>query len=897
MSSPNSEKWQEAKEIFYAALQRAPKEREQFVNESCKDDDDLRREVESLLSSSEAAGSFMQNPAMNEIAEALAANKEKLRVNESLNHYKILNLLGQGGMGEVYLAEDIRLERKVALKILPAAFAQDKGRMRRFVQEAKAASALNHPNILTIYETGEFENTKYIVSEYVEGETLSERLRREPLNLKAALDVAVQITSALQAAHNARIVHRDIKPDNVMIRPDGFVKVLDFGIAKLTEKQSEVNLDSEAATAIKANTTPGMIIGTANYMSPEQAKGNIVDARTDIFSFGLVLYEMLAGKRAFEGENAIEVISSILQTEPVPLSRLMPDVPHDIERIVGKALRKDCEERYQTAKDLLIDLKDARQELEFQKKFERSSAPPQEQLDTQIINAATTDAAQTSSSAEQLIAEIKNHKLGFVLSVLVLTGVGLSYWYFSHRISNTKQIESIAIMPFVNQSGNADTEYLSDGMTETLISSLSQLPKLNVKARSSVFRYKGANTDLQQIAKELNVQAILNGRIVKRGGDLSLYVELVDVALDKVIWSQTYNRQMSNLVSLQSEVARDVSNNLRTKLSGADEQKLAKNYTANAEAYQLYLKGMYEWKKHTLEDLQKGIEYFNQAIELDPNYALAYQGLSGSYGVLGNAYLPPNENFPKAKAYAAKALAIDDTLSEAHTAMGADRLLYDWDWAETEKEFKRAQILNPNYADAHQLYAAYLEAMGRFDEALVEANRAQELDPLSAMFSMEVGTTLYYARQYPEAIAQLEKTINLEPRYVEAYFYLGQAYEQKKMYAQAIATIQKGMTQAERHPQLIAALGHAYALSGERDKAQQALAELREMSKRRYVSPYLIAVVYVGLGDKEQAFAWLDKAVQDRSFFLIWLKVEQLFDPLRADPRFQDLLRRVGLMG
>jgi len=573
MSLLSPEKWQEAKEIFYAALRRTPAEREQFLNESCRGDDDLRREVQSLLSASESAGSFMQNPAVNEIAEALAAKKERIPLNQSLGHYRILNLLGQGGMGEVYLAEDTRLERKVAFKVLPSAFAQDAGRMRRFVQEAKAASALNHPNILTIYETGEFENTKYIVSEYVEGETLSERLHREPLNLKVALDIAIQITSALQAAHRASIVHRDIKPDNVMIRPDGVVKLLDFGIAKLTEKQSDVDLGSEAATAIKINTTPGVIIGTANYMSPEQALGKTVDARTDIFSFGLVLYEMLAGKRAFEGENAIEVISSILQTEAVPLSRLRPEVAHDIERIVGKALRKDREERYQTAKDLLIDLKDAREELQFQKKRERSHAPPRDQVETQIINAATTDAAQSSSRAERIIAQVRNHKLGFiVLSLLVLAGIGLGYWYFSHRISIANQIESIAIMPFINESGNADTEYLSDGMTEALISSLSQLPRLNVKARSSVFRYKGANTDLQQIAKELNVQAILNGRIVQRGGDLSLYVELVDIAMDKVIWSRTYNRQMTNLASLQSEISRDVSNNLRAKLSGPDEQ-------------------------------------------------------------------------------------------------------------------------------------------------------------------------------------------------------------------------------------------------------------------------------------------------------------------------------------
>ncbi len=887
-----SDQWQKAKDLLNAALKCSPDERLRFLDENCDGDEAVRREVESLLENSEDAAVFLEQPAVGEVAEAIAGNNEKLRVHQSISHYKILKMLGAGGMGEVYLAQDTRLDRKVALKILPAAFAEDAERMRRFVREAKAASALNHPNILTIYETGEFENTNYIASEFVEGETLSERIRREPMNLKALLEVAVQVAGALQAAHGAGIVHRDIKPDNVMIRPDGFVKLLDFGIAKLTEKKTEP-LDAEAATAIKSGTTPGMIIGTANYMSPEQARGKAVDARTDIFSFGIVLYEMLSGKRAFEGENAMDVISSILQKEPVPLSRLTPDVPHEIERIVGKALRKDCEERYQTAKDLLIDLKDARQDLEFQNKLERTASPNREQAETQIVNATTRDTPPTASSAEYIAAEIKNHKSGFIaLSVLLLAAIGFGYWFF---FSHSKQIESIAVMPFVNESGDANVEYLSDGMTETLISSLSQIPNLNVKARSSVFRYKGKETDAATIGKQLNVQAIVHGTVVQRGQDLALHIELVDAQTENALWSADYKQPMTNLVSLQNEIARDVSQKLKIKLSGADEQKVAKNYTENAEAYQLYLKGQYVWNKFTPEDLQKSIEYYNQAIEKDPNYALAYAGLAAAYSVLGNAYLPPNEAYPKAKAYAAKALAIDDTLSEAHMTMGAVRLLYDWNWAEAAKELKRAQTLNPNYAPAHQLYGYYLEAMGRVDEAQAEMKRALELDPLSLIINADAGYFFYYARQYDQSGAQCQKTINLDPHFFIAYFCLGQAYEQKKMYPQAIETFQKGVNLAGRDPQLIAALGHAYALSGERDKANQILAELREMSKHRYVSPYLFAIVYLGLGDKDQTFAWLDKAFQDRSFFLIWLKVEPLFDPLRDDSRFQDLLRRVGL--
>jgi TolB-like protein len=481
------------------------------------------------------------------------------------------------------------------------------------------------------------------------------------------------------------------------------------------------------------------------------------------------------------------------------------------------------------------------------------------------------------------------------LAVVLLGTFGLGYWFFAGRSSRSAQITSVAVLPFLNESGDPNTEYLSDGISESLINSLSQLSQLKVIARSSSFMYKGNAVDPQKVANALGVQGIVTGRIVQRGDNLLISVELMDARDNTQVWGEQYNRHGSDLLAVQTEIARDVSQKLRARLSGADEQKATKNYTANVEAYQLYLKGNYEWKKHTEEDLQKGIEYYNQALEKDSNYALAYAGLAGSYGVLGNNYLPPREAFPKAKLYAAKALAIDDTLAEAHLMMGGVRLFYDWDWAEAEKEFKRTQTLDPNNAGAHQLYGDRLEIMGRFDEAQAERQRAQELDPLSPMQNMVTGATFYFAGQYTEAIAQNEKTINLEPRYYPAYIWLGQAYEQKKMYVKAIEIFQKGMNLAERHPQLVAALGHTYALSGERDKANKSLAELREMSKRRYISPYLFAVVYVGLGDKEQVFAWLDKAYQDRSASLIWLKVEPQFDSLRDDPRYKDLLRRIGL--
>jgi serine/threonine-protein kinase len=714
------------------------------------------------------------------------------------------------------------------------------------------------------------------------------------MNLKSVLDITIQVASALDAAHRAGIVHRDIKPENIMIRPDGIVKILDFGIAKLTEKKVP-SIDAAAATTIKGMvTSPGTIIGTASYMSPEQAKGKPVDARSDIFSFGVVLYELLTGKQPFDGENALDIIDSILNKEPVPIKQLIPEIPQEIGRIISKTLKKDREARYQTAKDLLIDLKDVRQDLELQNKLERTASPNREEPKTQILNATTSNVAPTTSSAEYIANEIKNHKSGFAvgLMVLLLLSIGFGYWYLTGR--STKQIESIAVLPFANESGNADNDYLSDGMTETLISSLSHLPNLSVKARSSVFRYKGKEIDPEQIGKELNVQAVLNGRVVQRGQDLTLYIELVDAATGKVLWGEQYNRKQTDLVSLLSEIAREVSQKLRQRLTKSEEQSVARSYTENVEAYQLYLKGEYFRNKFTLEDLQKSIGYYNQAIEKDPNYALAYAGLTASYVHIGNTYLPPNETYPKAKAYAEKAVAIDDTLAEAHTGMGAVKAFYDWDWAGAESELKRAQSLNPNYADAHLLYGYLLNAVGRLDEAKAEMKRARELDPLSLIITADSGNAFYYSRQNDEAIAQYKKALDLEPRFFITYLWMGAAYEQKKMYPQAIAEFQKGLAFV-RHPQLIASLGHVYAVTGQREEAQELLDELREISQQRYVNPYLIALIYVGLGEKGQAFAWLEKAYHERFFFLIWLKVEPRFDPLRDDPRFQDLLRRVGL--
>lgn len=571
-------------------------------------------------------------------------------------------------------------------------------------------------------------------------------------------------------------------------------------------------------------------------------------------------------------------------------------VPKRGYRFVGevRALTRGRDELIvQTARVSLI-VEDEESDDETKRRGDRATGREGE-ITTQPEHGSAIERKQPS------LNKIKRHKLVVLLTLATMTAaVAAAVYFFARGNVSTQQtinapIDSIAILPFENAAQDPNAEYLSDGITESLIDRLSLLSNLKVMSSSSVFRYKGKKQETQKVGSELNVRAVLTGGVKQIGDQLVINVSLDDAKDNHHIWGEQYVRKFADILAVQNEIAREVSTTLRVRLTGADERQLAKRYTDNVEAYQLYLKGNYEWNKHTWEDLKKGIEYYNQALEKDPGYALAYFGLSASYGVLGNNYLPPNEAFPKARAYAAKALAIDDSLAEAHVAMGAVRLCYDWDFAEAEREFARAQTLDPNNVVAHHLSGDCLEIRGRFDESLAERKLALKLDPLSPAQNTVAGATFYFAGQYDEAIARLEKTINLEPHTYPAYIWLGQAYEQKQMYRDAIETYQKGMIQPERHSQLLASLGHAYALAGERSKALKALDELREMSKQRYISPYLFAVVCIGLGDKDQTFAWLEKAYQDRSFFLLWLKVEPLFAPLRDDPRFQDLLRRVGL--
>jgi serine/threonine protein kinase/tetratricopeptide (TPR) repeat protein len=817
-------------------------------------------------------------------------------------------LLGAGGMGEVYLATD-RLGRKVALKLLAQCFDQDKRHVARFLQEAQTVLSLNHPNIVTLYDIGHTDSGYYIASELIEGHTLRQRME-QGLLLPDVLEICIQVASALVAAHDKGIVHRDIKPENVMIRADGYVKVLDFGIAKLTQEYSGSEAH-EAPTRLQVETAEGVVMGTAPYMSPEQVRGLHVDARTDIWSFGVLLYETVTGRKPFWGDTTQDILSAVLERQPPPLSRYARNVPEALEWIVSKALRKDVTARYQSATELLADLKELRRRLEFEAEQERSSAPsfspaaeasaPSDSMTAQTSREAvlpTSDKgpAGGASSAEYLVTEIGKHKVAALIALTVVIVAAVVELYLYSKSSSGTIINSLAVLPLVNVGADPETEYLSDGITESVINNLSRLGTLRLTARSTVFRYKGKEIDPQKVGQELGVDAVLTGRLVQRGDTLAVQTDLVKVSDGSQIWGEQYNRRFSDLVSLQSEISRDVSQKLRARLSGADEQKLTKNYTANPEAYRLYLKGRYHVWKVTRSQIQTGISYFRQAIQVDPSYALAYAGLAEGYRSLGLAgEMAPKEVFPQAKAAAQRAIELDDTLAEAHAVLGYIIFWHDWDWKAAEDEIKRAVELNPDSAEAHHSYAHLLSNTGRHREALAESKRARELDPLDLRINAIGGQFLIHAGQADEALALLQKVMELDSAHWLAHSFSASAYIEKGMFDQAIAEARKARELPGHSSSAPTGfLGFALARSGKHSEARALLEEALNSAREQYVSGYTIALVYNGLGEHDQAIAWLEKGYQNREPRMTFLKVEPKWNNLRADPRFQDLLRRVG---
>jgi len=768
-------------------------------------------------------------------------------------------------MGEVYMAKDVELDRIVALKILRGELASTPDRLNRFVQEAKAASALDHPNVAHIYEIGEADGVSFISMQYVEGTTVETMIQQSSMELKEILGIAVQATDALVEAHSKGIIHRDIKPSNIMITPRGQVKILDFGLAKVSPPVQHVDM-SNLVTQVE--TVPGMIVGTIQYMSPEQALGRNVDQRSDIFSLGTSLYQMATGRLPFSGQTPTETLNLVINANPEPITVRNDKIPYEFERIVRKCLEKEPGRRYQSARDLLIDLKHLQRD---------------------------------SYSGDKLIATVPEHhaqsRISYylipVLMALIVAAIGFGLYYRSSRMHS---IRSLAVLPFVNGSGESDLQYLSDGVTEGIINSLSQIPDLKVLASGTVFRFKGANIDPRKVGKELGVDAVVTGSVEQKDDNLAIQVDLVNASDGTQIWGERYNRKLSDVVQIESDISRSISNELRLKLSRGEKAKLAKIYTENTEAYRLYLKGRYYWNKRTEEGFWKAIDNFNQAIGKDPDFALAYAGIADCYSLLSNwGFISPKEGYGKAQSAIRKALAQDDEMAEAHTSLAFISVNYNWDFQLAEKEYKKAIELNPNYATAHHWYSLYLSQMGRSNEAIPEMQKALQLDPLSAIINSNLGYTYYLSRKYDAASDQLRKTLELFPNFGLANQYLGLVELQKRHFTQSMDFLQKANDSSPEYLAFRSSLASSYVLSGKEAEADRILADMNEIAKKRYVSPVDVAYVYVGMGNTHLAFERLEEAYQERSDLLVYLRVEPRYDPIRSDPRFAELVHRIGL--
>jgi serine/threonine protein kinase/tetratricopeptide (TPR) repeat protein len=816
-----------------------------------------------------------------------------------ISHYSVLQKLGQGGMGEVYLAEDTSLRRKVALKLLPAGTAADDAARKRLVKEARAAAALDHPNICSIYEVGEEDGRSFIAMQYVEGETLAARMLSQPLQIREVLDIAAQTGDALAEAHSRGVIHRDIKPANVMITSRRQVKVMDFGLARTVGHDELVESHARTESLLSE---PGMIVGTLPYMSPEQVSGQPVDARSDIFSFGAMLYEMVTGQKPFAGDNAAATLSAILTRDPPPLARYSRDVPAELERIVTKAMRKDPEERYQLIREMALDLRNLREKVDFETKLE-SSGPASltraagAESGPSPVGAARASEVGSARSDRSLIAGLKQHQRGAVLALaaIVVAGAAVTYFNRNRAGSDSATITSMAILPFANVSADPDTEYLSEGITESLTNSLSQLPNLRMIARSSALRYKGRETDPQTAARELGVQAVLTGRVVRRGDSLSVSAELVDARDNSHLWGEQYNRRLSDILAVQQEIAADIAGKLRARLTGEQRRRVTRSYTENVEAYQLYLRGRHHWSKRTHAGLTQAIDYFRQAIDRDPNYALAYSGLADSYvNLSGYTNVLSDESLPLARAAALRALELDGSLAEGHASLGTVHN-QSWNWAEAERELKRAIELNPNYASAHHWYGLWLEFMGRDDEALAEYRRAQEIDPLAPIIYTNVARQYLKRGDLDAGFKEARKAIELNPDFPSAHLVLGLLHLKQGGHDEALEEFRK-VRELSGSGSSWTVLGYGYALAGRRAEAIAVLKAAEERYERRETAGASLAMVHAGLGNKDEAFAWLEKDFQIRSATLAnALLLFPYFDSLRDDPRYADLLRRMGL--